>query len=146
MTEMPNDTLAVDRPPVRPRGFSRPFWEATREKRLLLQYDPVAERYQFFPRPVSIYTGRRNLEWREVSGRGSVFSYTLARRGRGPFRGSEPYLVATVTLDQGVNVVANLVHVAADAVEIGMRVRPVWAPLPDGFHLLMFEPAAEPTA
>jgi uncharacterized OB-fold protein len=140
MAEMPNDTLSVERAAIRPRSFSKPYWEGTREKKLVIQYDPRTKLYQFFPRPVSIYTGRRDLEWREVSGKGEVFSYTLARRGRPPFRGHEPYLVATVTLDVGVNVVANLIHVAMDEVKIGMKVRPFWAPLPDGLNCLMFEP------
>ncbi|HVV92753.1 MAG TPA: OB-fold domain-containing protein [Hyphomicrobiales bacterium] len=140
MSEMVRDTLDVAREAPQPRSFSRPYWEATREKKILIQYDPKVGRYQFFPRPASIYTGSRAMEWREVSGKGEVFSYTLARRGRGPFQGKEPYLVATVTLDVGVNVIANLVHVAMDEVRIGMKVKPFWAPLPNGMNLLMFEP------
>jgi uncharacterized OB-fold protein len=140
MSEMVKDTLDVARevPPV--RSFSRPYWEASREKKIVIQYDPKVGRYQFFPRPNSIYTGSRAMEWREVSGKGEVFSYTLTRRGRGPFQGKEPYLVATVTLDCGVNVMGNLVHVAADEVKIGLKVKPFWAPLPNGMNLLMFEP------
>ena len=61
-----NDTLAIKREAPLPRSFSKPYWEATRDKKLLLQYDPKVGRYQFFPRANSIATGRRNLEWREV--------------------------------------------------------------------------------
>lgn len=140
MSEMVKDTLDVAREAPKASSFSRPYWEGTREKKLLIQYDPKVGRYQFFPRPVSIYTGSRAMEWREVSGKGELFSYTLTRRGRGPYQGKEPYLVATVTLDVGVNVMANLVHVAMEDVKIGMKVRAFWAPLPNGTNLLMFEP------
>lgn len=140
MTEL-NDTLSVARGPSAPRSFSQAFWDATREKKLLLQYDRRAGRYQFFPRANSIYTGRRSdLDWRESTGKGEVFTYTVARRAREPFRGHEPFLIAVVTLNEGVNVMGNLVHCGLDEVRVGLKVKPFWTPLPDGTHLLMFEP------
>ena len=139
MTEL-NDTLDVTREPPKPRSFSKAYWDATREKRLLVQYDRRSGRYQFFPRATSIYDGRRDLEWREVSGNGEIFSYTIAHRARPPFQGHEPFAIALVTLDEGVNVMANLVHCPRDRLKIGLRVKPFWAPLANGTHLLMFEP------
>jgi uncharacterized OB-fold protein len=137
---MLNDTLSVAREPPRPRTFSQAYWDATREKRLLIQYDKRSGKYQFFPRATSIYDGRRNLDWREVSGRGEVFSYTIAYRARPPFQGHEPFVIGLVTLDEGVNVMTNIVHCARDRLKIGLRVKPFWAPLANGTHLLMFEP------
>ncbi|MEO5773721.1 MAG: Zn-ribbon domain-containing OB-fold protein [Sphingomicrobium sp.] len=136
-----NDLLAIDRPVPPIRSFSVPFWEATREKRLLLQYDKVVGAYQFYPRPTSIHTGRRtNLEWREVSGKGAVFSFTIVRRARPPFRDHEPYVVAMVTLDEQVNVMSNIIRCSEAELRVGLRVKPFWHPLPDGRHLLLFEP------
>jgi len=140
VTEL-NDLLEMARPLPPERSFSRPFWEATREKRLLLQYDRVAGKYQFYPRATSIHTGRRgNLEWREVSGRGVLFSHTIVRRARALFQGHEPYVVAMVTLDEGVNVMSNIIHCAAEDLVAGLRVKPFWQPLGDGRNLLLFEP------
>lgn len=139
MTEF-NDLSTLDRPLPVERSFSKPFWDATREKRLLLQYDRVAQAYQFYPRPISIHTGRAsNLEWREVSGRGAILSYTVARRALPPFRGQEPFWLALVTLDEGVNIMANIVGCPQDRMAKGLRVSPHWAPLSDGRHLLLFE-------
>jgi uncharacterized OB-fold protein len=136
-----HDLLDVERPLPPVRSFSAPFWEATREKRLLIQYDRVAEAYQFYPRPTSIHTGRRaNLEWREVSGRGEVFSHTIMRRARPPFRDHEPYIIAMVTLDEGVNVLSNVINCPLEEMKIGLRLKPYWHPLSDGRHLLLFEP------
>jgi len=141
MSETVHDTLDVQREAIVPRSFSRPFWEGTRQKKLLLQFDPRSGKYQFFPRPNSLFDGKRGLEWREVSGAGEIFTYTVARRGPPNFRGKEPYLIATVTLAEGVNIIANVVHCGLDEIKIGMKVRPFWAPLANGTHLLMFEPA-----
>jgi len=135
-----NDTLDVRREPPRWRSFSKTFWDATREKRLLLQYDPKTDRYQHFPRACGIATGSPALEWREVSGKGEIFSYTIARRARPPFAGHEPFFIVLVTLDQGVNVMANMVNCSLEEMKIGLRVKPYWAPLSNGTHLLMFQP------
>ena len=135
-----NDTLSVSREPPKPRTFSKAYWDATREKRLIVQYDKRSARYQFLPRATSIYDGRRDLEWREVSGKGEIFSYTIAYRARPPFQGHEPFVIGLVTLDEGVNVMANIVRCAQDEVKISLRVKPFWAPLANGTHLLMFEP------
>jgi uncharacterized protein len=135
-----NDTLGILREPPKPRSFSEAYWDATREKRLIVQYDRRSGKYQFFPRATSIYDGHRDLDWREVSGKGEIFSYTIAYRARPPFQGHEPFVIGLVTLDERVNVMANIVHCDRDRLNIGLRVKPFWAPLSNGTHLLMFEP------
>ena len=136
-----NDTLGVKRGDIKHYDFGMPFWEATRQKKLVIQYCKTAKKFQHFPRPVSIFTGRRrDIEWREVSGKGKVFSYTIAHRGTPAFQGAEPYAIASVTLDEGVNVIADMVHCTTEELKIGMRVKPYWHPLDTGEHLLMFQP------
>lgn len=141
MTEL-NNLSHIERPLPPIRSYSQPFWDGTRAKRLLIQFDREVGAYQFFPRPTSIYTGRRSaLEWREVSGEGNLFSYTTADRPPATFVGAEPYLIVLITLDEQVNVMSNLVRCRLEDVTVGMRVRLCWAPLADGRHFPMFEPA-----
>jgi acetyl-CoA acetyltransferase len=45
-----------------------------------------------------------------------------------------------VTLDVGVNFVANIVNCTPDELNVGMKVKPFWHPLADGTHLFMFQP------
>ncbi len=141
MAETIKDTLHIARNPSAPRTFSQKYWDGTREKKVLLQYDNKSGKYQFYPRANSIYNGRRSvLEWREVSGKGEVFTFTIARRAREPFRGHEPFFIVLVTLDEGVNVMANVVNCSLEEMKIGLRMKPYWHPLPDGTNMLMFEP------
>jgi uncharacterized OB-fold protein len=141
MSTQVKDTLDVKREPPPARSYSKPFWEATRQKKVMIQYDRKAGRYQFYPRATSIFTGRTgDLEWREVSGKGEVFSFSVVRRARPPFEGHEPFVLVLVTLDEGVNIMGDLVHCTIEEIKIGLRVRPFWAPLSDGRNLLMFEP------
>lgn len=135
-----NDTLSVPRGAIESLPFSEPFWEASRKKRLKLQYCRESEAFQFFPRPISIATGRDTLEWREMEGKGEVYSFTLTYVGLKQFKGHEPYAVILARLDAGVDIVSNIVNCRREDLRVGLRIRPFWLPLDDGRHLLLFEP------
>src|SRR5580693_6432597 len=127
-----NDTLSVKRD-IKHYDFGMPFWEATRQKKLLIQYCKMAKKYQHFPRPVSIFTGRRrDIECHEVSGKGAVFSFTIAHRGPPSFQGAEPYATASVTREVGVNVIADVANCTVDELKDCMKVKPYWLPLANG--------------
>jgi uncharacterized protein len=125
--------MPASRPVPKPNGFAstEPFWQATREKRLVLQYCPSAGRFQHVPRPVSVYTGRRALEWREVSGRGHIYAVTTLRVGRPETAPRLPLLVATIELAEGVRIIGNLVDSAPEACRIGAPVELAWDELDD---------------
>ena len=133
------DPLSSQPLPV-PTNFSAPFWEAARQQKLVIQYCPDSGKYQHYPRPVSIYTGKRNIEWREVAGKGFVYALTTTRRGPPAFRGQEPYLVATVELDEGVRLLTQIINCDVDKARVGMRVRLRWRVLNDEFSFPVFEP------
>jgi len=135
-----DDTFDISRGAIASRPFSQAFWDGSREKKLLLQRCVRTGQYQFFPRPVSIATGRKDIEWCEVDGRGEVYSFSIARRGPGQFQQAVPYALIIARLDVGVDIMANIVRCPAEELAIGMRVKPFWMPLPDGRHLLQFQP------
>lgn len=134
------DTKQRPRPLPTPTNITQEFWDAAKQKRLLLQYDPQAGKYQFYPRGISLYSGKRNLEWRESAGKGSLYSYTetvIPTRG---FEDIAPYLIGLVELDEGVRLMALLHNCSADDVKIGMRVRLCWDELTEGYSFFAFEP------
>lgn len=134
------DTEQRPRPLPTPTNITQEFWDAAKQKRLLLQYDPQAGKYQFYPRGISLYSGKRNLEWRESAGKGSLYSYTetvIPTRG---FEDIAPYLIGLVELDEGVRLMALLHNCSADDVKIGMRVRLCWDELTEGYSFFAFEP------
>lgn len=116
-----------------------PFWNGVRERKLVLQYCRDSGRFQHYPRPVSVFTGSRNLEWREVSGKGKIFAVTVMRVPGLGYPGKPPYAVATVELVEGVRVIARVLNVPPEKVTVGMPVRLTWEPLGDGVY-----PAFEP--
>jgi uncharacterized OB-fold protein len=120
---------------------TREFWEGAKQGKLMLQYCTETKRFQHFPRPVSLYTGRDTVEWRESSGRGKVYSWTVTRS---PWPGHEarvPYICAYVELDEGVRFLCNLVDCDEHQVRIGMPVKVRWDRLSDDLAFPDFAPA-----
>ena len=130
------------RPLPVPTATTKPFWAAAREGKLALQYDPVARRYQFWPRAISVVTGQQNLEWRVVSGLGRVYSFTVTHVPTVGFEDRGPYPVALVELDEGVRIIANLVNVDPAALAIGLRVKVAFETIAPGVDYFAFEPAS----
>jgi uncharacterized OB-fold protein len=122
---------------------SQPFWNALREKRILIQYSPSTQRYVFYPRTLAPGTLADDLQWREIDGAGSLYTFTVARRPTGPpWADRLPQLLAVVEWDVGPRVSTELVDVAPEDIHIGMRVEPVFVD-EGGVTLLKYRPSAE---
>jgi uncharacterized protein len=113
-------------PPPNVFVHSEPFWRGAREGKLLLQFCPASGRFQHFPRPLSLYSGTRNLEWREVSGRGVVYAHTVLRTNGLGADDRLPLILATVELEEKVRILANILGAAPGDIHIGDRVQLVW--------------------
>lgn len=133
--------MSAQRRTPTPNAFvnSEPFWRGAREGKLMLQYCPRAERFQHFPRPLSLYTGRRELEWREVSGNGTVYAVTVLRTQGLGADGRLPLVLATIELDEGVRILGNILGAQPGEARIGMRVRLAWDKLDEDTQYPAFQ-------
>jgi uncharacterized OB-fold protein len=145
-------TTARDDAPTRfepPVGAeSGPFWDATREGRLLVQWCTACDRGVFYPRAFCPHCAapRSALEWRTASGRASVYAAVVEHKpeaARVAFSGGEPYCVALVDLEEGVRMITNVVGCPPGEVGSGMAVAVTWEPLSDGRQLPLFRPDAD---
>jgi uncharacterized protein len=128
------------RPLPVPTATTKFFWEAAKAGKLALQYDPATGRYQFWPRAGSVATGQPNLEWRIVSGRGHIYSYTVTHVPTPGFEDRGPYPIGLVELEEGVRIIANLVKLDPAALKIGLRVKVTFETLAPGISYFAFEP------
>jgi uncharacterized OB-fold protein len=123
---------------------ARPFWDATRDRTLLLQWCVECEQVVFYPRVVCPHCLGNRLEWRPAKGTGQVYAVTVEHRPQDPrFASRAPYAVALVELDEGARLMTNIVDCDPNAVVVGMRVVVTWEPLSDGRHLPIFVPATQ---
>ena len=136
---------AEPRPVPEPTPVTRPFWDGLAQHRILVQYSPSLDRYVFYPRALAPGTLADDLEWREISGRGTLYTFTVADRPTAPeWADSLPQLLAIVEWDEGPRFSTELVDVEPDQISIGMRVAPVFCDYPEtGITLLRYRPADE---
>ena len=137
--------MSDPRPVPEPTPVSRPFWDALREHRIVIQYSPSAGRYVFYPRTLAPGTLADDLQWREIDGAGTLYTYTVARRPTGPpWADKVPQLLAVVEWDVGPRVSTELVDVEPSDIKIGMRVSPVFYDVPGAeITLLRYRPAKD---
>ncbi len=129
------------RPLPEPTAVSAPFWEGARQHRLMLQRSQRTGRHVFYPRAVSPFGAGDELEWVEASGRGTVYSYTVARRATAPqWAGEVPYVIAIVELAENVRMTANIVGCAPGDVRIGMAVEAAYDDVTPEVTLVQFRP------
>ena len=128
------------RPVPKPTPTTQEFWDGAKKGKLMLQWDPIARKYQFWPRANSVRTGRRNLQWKATSGKGHLYSFTVTHVPTPGFEAKAPYVIGMVELDEGVRMIANMVNMTTDDIEIGMRVNVAWEKLNDDITYFAFEP------
>jgi uncharacterized protein len=117
------------------------YWSALASGRLLIQHCPGCGHSQFYPRALCTRCGGEPA-WLEVSGRGTVYTFTVIRQNGVPaFQNETPYLVAMIELEEGVRLMGNITGCPVDDVEVGMEVRayavraeadiaiPLWEPV-----------------
>jgi uncharacterized protein len=140
---MTDPTTGPRRPMPVKTPVSAPFWDALAEHRIRIQYSPSLGRYVFYPRLLAPGTLADDLEWREISGLGTLHTFTVAERPVSPhFAGDVPQLLAIVQWDEGPRFSTEMTGVEPAALRVGMRVRPVFVDHPDDeVTMLRYTPA-----
>ena len=114
-----------------------PYFAAAAEGRLLLKKCQACGEAHHFPRSLCPFCWSAEVDWREASGKGVIYTYSVTRRGAGA-----PYCIAYVTLDEGPTMMTNIVDADLDAVRVGQRVQVVFKKSEGGAAIPMFTPMA----
>ncbi|MBI1776153.1 MAG: OB-fold domain-containing protein [Proteobacteria bacterium] len=101
-------------------GPDQVFLQHLSEGRLYLQRCRDTGRYVFFPRVLSPFTGKPNLEWVPASGEGVVYSTTVIRRRK---EAGGDYNIALVDLAEGVRMMSRVEGLEPAEVGIGLKVK-----------------------
>jgi len=125
-----------------PTPETRPYWDAARRHELQLQRCRSCGEHVFYPRAACPHCFGADLEWRRVSGRGTLHTFTVVHRGARDFPLGSPYVLAVVELAEGPRLMTNLVDVTPDpaAIRIGMPVEVVFADVSKDVALPRFRP------
>ncbi|HPG27536.1 MAG: OB-fold domain-containing protein [Spirochaetaceae bacterium] len=108
------------RPVPRRTPTSAPWLDAAREGRLRIQRCP-RDGFFYYPRNRCPVCLGADWAWEDVSGRGTLYSWTVDRVGHDPAQRSQvPLVVAIVELEEGPRLTSRIVGCAPEDVSIGM--------------------------
>ena len=71
--------MAWNKPLPHPTETSAPFWEGLKAHQVRIQQCEDCSHWIFFPRAHCPACASRRLAWRDVSGEGTLYTYTVAR-------------------------------------------------------------------
>ena len=130
-------------PPPLADAITLPFWQAAAEHRLVVQRCTACGHTRLPPAPLCPACRSADCDWKELSGRGEVYTYTTVHR---PIAAGQklPYVVAVIALEDagGLRMISNLVGVEPEAVAIGVPVEVVWEDMGPELALPRFRPAS----
>jgi uncharacterized OB-fold protein len=131
------------KPLPQPTPETQHFWDGCRAGKLLLQRCRETGKAYFPPRPFSPFTGSRDVEVFEASGKATLYSYVINHRPARGFEEDAPYAIAVVQLPEGVRMMTNIVGCpqTPEALKLDMPLEVVFEKVTDTISLPKFRPA-----
>jgi uncharacterized OB-fold protein len=125
------------RPVPQPTPYSQAFWDATAEGRLVIQQCGDCSAYTMYAKLFCPQCMSDDMRWAEATGKGEVYTFTVQERG-GPsgFADRMPYVLAVIRLDEGVQIMSNIVGDDAAEVACGDRVTVAFERMSEGDFVL----------
>lgn len=120
---------------------SRAYWDAARERRLLLRSCADCGVAHHYPRPFCPECWSENVKWIEASGRATLYTWsTVHVNPLPPFDTQLPYVAAVVELAEGPKMMTNVIDCDPASLAIGMDLVVAWKPLTDEIQAPVFRP------
>ena len=116
-------------PAPMPDGLDAPFWEGTKQHKLLVQRCKACSAFQFGPEWICHKCRSGEIAWVECSGRGKVYAFERVWHPvHKALKDHVPYLIVLVELPDAGNVrmVGNLLGDPQQDVKIGDPVKAAW--------------------
>ncbi len=119
---------------VPPTPGSEPYWEGAKAGKLLIKWCRDCSKPHHYPRGVCPHCLSTHLDWKQASGTGEIYSFSIMRAAK------PVYVIAYVTLDEGVTMMTNIVDADFAGIKIGQKVKVVFKPSEDDGKLACFTP------
>lgn len=137
------DMESAGAPMPRPDLLDAPFWAAASENRLVVQRCSECGKYEWTPQFSCSVCLAETLVWTEVSGRGEIYASTVVHAAQVAGM-TPPYVVAIVRLDEGVDMLTNIIGTEPETVRIGQRVEVSFVRVDENISLPCFRPISSP--
>jgi uncharacterized OB-fold protein len=120
---------------------TEPFWQAAKQDRLEVPKCGQCGHFRMPPTPFCPECQSTEVEWTQLSGRATVFSFAVVHG----FPGLPDITMVPVVVDlegaPGARLVSDVVDVAPEDVHIGMELAVFFSPIADDWKLPLFRVA-----
>ena len=123
---------------------NKPFWDYAKKHELRMQKCNQCGTIYYPPSSLcpNCHSWEDN-EWVKLSGKGTVYSFIVARRATNPaFAKEVPYVVAIIETEEGGRLISNIVGVNNEDVKVGMPVEVLFEDITDEIALPKFKPVS----
>ncbi|MFJ4387623.1 bifunctional MaoC family dehydratase N-terminal/OB-fold nucleic acid binding domain-containing protein [Pseudomonas sp. NPDC089408] len=137
-----SEPVQAKRPAPGVSDDTRYFWEGCEQGQLLIQRCTQCATLRHPPAPVC--TACHSFDWDtlQASGKGRLYSFVVMHYPQvAPF--DHPNPIGLIELDEGVRLIAGLVGVTREQLQIGQRVQVEFQTFDDNLALPLFRPLAE---
>ncbi len=119
------------------------FWESCKNHAMELQKCSACDYWRFYPSPVCHSCGSCDYEWLPVSGKGTIWTYTVLYRARGnSFADDMPIAIALIELEEGAFMMSNIIDCQPEDLKIGLPVTIDYGAINEDCTLPLFRLAA----
>ncbi|MFB6899944.1 Zn-ribbon domain-containing OB-fold protein [Streptomyces hydrogenans] len=120
-------------------AFTRPYWDAAAEGRLLLRRCRACARPHHYPREFCPHCWSEDVDWEAASGRATLYTWSVVHRNDlPPFGERVPYVAAVVDLAEGPRMMTQVVDVPEDDLRADMALEVVFRTGDDGVAVPVF--------
>lgn len=112
------------------------FWSRVNDGQLTVPQCKSCGKFHWYPSANCPFCTSDNVELKPAKGTGTIYTYSISRRGK-----NDSYVIAYVTLDEGVTMMTNIINADAAKLAIGQKVRLALVESENGQRVPMFEPA-----
>lgn len=137
-------TMPRGKPLPQPTPETAPYWEGCRQHELRIPYCTDCQKHFFYPRLYCPACLSDAVEWRTVSGKGTLLTYVISARPAPGFENETPYAIAVVRLDEGPHMMTNIVNteMTPQGLPVGLPVEVVFEDVNDDIAIPKFQPVA----
>ncbi|MEU2504136.1 Zn-ribbon domain-containing OB-fold protein [Streptomyces sp. NPDC007863] len=129
-------------------AFTRAYWDAAAEGRLLIRRCRACDRPHHYPREFCPHCWSEDGEWTEASGRATLYTWSVVHRNDlPPFGDRVPYVAAVVDLAEGPRMMTRVVDVPEHALRPDMELTVAFETGEDGVAVPVFTtPPSRPSS
>ncbi|HEU5382754.1 MAG TPA: Zn-ribbon domain-containing OB-fold protein [Ktedonobacteraceae bacterium] len=129
--QLPSFAIASD-------SDSQQYWEGIARGELRIQRCDACSRAVFYPRAICPHCFSNQLSWIVATGRGTIYTYTVAHQAFGLFASEVPFVVALVELEEGVRMMTRIIDAPRERIAIGAPVHVTFTPVNENVTLPYF--------